>query len=171
MHLDPAAVSLMLRGKRKMTNEEAHRIADLLGVTVTEVLRRSGIEVLDDVRKVPISAWVDEQGVISLFPEKTHETVIGPADCPAGTYGVQVRSPTGPQDGWLLFVSPAQEKAADVLDRLCLVTTPKGHATVAIIRRGYRVDRWNLIVWPSRNVNTDTTLVWCSRVLWIKPLG
>lgn len=27
MELDPAAVSLMLRGQRKMTNEEAHQVS------------------------------------------------------------------------------------------------------------------------------------------------
>ena len=34
LELDPAAVSLMLRGQRKMTNEEAHQISMILGVPI-----------------------------------------------------------------------------------------------------------------------------------------
>ena len=40
--LDPAAVSLMLRGKRKMSASEAADIARLLGVGTDEVLARAG---------------------------------------------------------------------------------------------------------------------------------
>ena len=43
MSLDPAAVSLMIRGKRKMSAAEAAEIARFLGVSVTEVLVRAGI--------------------------------------------------------------------------------------------------------------------------------
>ena len=42
MGLDPAAVSLMLRGKRKMTTTEAAEIARLLNVEVGEVMVRAG---------------------------------------------------------------------------------------------------------------------------------
>lgn len=42
LDLDPAAVSLMLRGKRKMSAAEASEIAVQLGVSVQEVLVRAG---------------------------------------------------------------------------------------------------------------------------------
>lgn len=42
LHIDPAAVSLMLRGKRKMTAAEAAEVARLLGVSVDEVVLRAG---------------------------------------------------------------------------------------------------------------------------------
>ena len=42
MGLDPAAVSLMLRGKRKMSAAEAAEIARLLNVSVEEVLLHAG---------------------------------------------------------------------------------------------------------------------------------
>lgn len=169
MKLDPAAVSLMLRGIRGMDPSEAHQMASILGVKTTEVLRQAGVAVTDDVRKVPISASVDEHGVVSLFPDKTHDKADGPADCPAGTYGVQCRAPTALQDGWLLFVSPAQMEPHGMLDKLCLVTTQKGYATIAMVRRGYRTGTFNLISWPLRDVRADTSVAWCSPVLWIKP--
>jgi hypothetical protein len=42
MGLDPAAVSLMLSGRRKMTVSEAKEIARALGVDVAEVLAHCG---------------------------------------------------------------------------------------------------------------------------------
>lgn len=169
MGLDAAAVSLMLRDQRKMTNEEAHFIASTIGVPVTEVLRRAGIDVLDDVRLVPISASVDAKASVTLFPAKTHDKVHGPADCPAGTFAVQVRAPSLIQDGWLLFVSPAQLEPSELLDRICLVTLKNGTQCIAVLRRGYRNGAFNLITWPEREQKTDCDVAWASHVLWIKP--
>lgn len=42
--LDPAAVSLMLHGRRKFTAREAVDIAGVLGVDVDEVLRHAGLK-------------------------------------------------------------------------------------------------------------------------------
>lgn len=169
MDLDPAAISLMLRDQRKMTNEEAHFIASTIGVTVTEVLRQAGIEVLDDVRAVPISAAVDAKAAVTLFPAKTHDKVHGPADCPAGTFAVQCRAPTTVQDGWLLFISPSQMEPTELLDRICLVTLKNGTQVIAVLRRGYRNGAFNLITWPEREQKMDTDVAWASHVLWIKP--
>jgi transcriptional regulator with XRE-family HTH domain len=169
MGLDPAAVSLMLRDQRKMTNEEAHFIASTIGVPVTEVLRRAGIEVLDDVRAVPIRASMNDGGSITLFPEKTYERVHGPADCPSGTHAIQVRAPTTVQDGWLLFISPAQQDATELFDRICLVTLKSGQQCIAVVRRGYRQGTFNLITWPDREQRMDVEIAWASHVLWIKP--
>lgn len=169
MGLDPAAVSLMLRGQRKMTSEEAHFIASTVGVPVTEVLRRAGIEVLDDVRAVPITASTNDHGEVTLFPDKTHDRVHGPADCPTGTLAIQVRAPSAIQDGWLLFISPAQQEPTELLDRICLVTIKSGKQCIAVLRRGYRQGAFNLITWPDREQRMDVDVAWASHVIWIKP--
>lgn len=169
LDLDHAAISLMFRGKRRMTPTEAKKIADVLGVKVTEVLRRAGVAVQDDVQRVPITCYINGNGVVTLFPEKTHDSVVGPADCPKGTYAVQCRCPSQPQDGWLVFVSPAQNMAEQQMDRLCLVAMNEGTSTIAVVRRGYRNGTYNLITWPARDLRTDSLVAWCAPVLWIKP--
>jgi plasmid maintenance system antidote protein VapI len=169
LNIDPAAASLMLRAKRKMTSHEAHQIAQILGVPLNEIMRQAGIDVIDDVRRVSVTSFMDEHGHVSLMPARTHDTVIGPADCPIGTYAIQVRSPTTVKDGWLLFVNPAQAPANDNIDKLCSNATHEGKQLVGVIRRGYRRDTHNLILWPSNNIASDVTLAWSSSVLWIKP--
>ena len=43
MSLDPAAVSLILRGKRKLQLDEARQMADILKVSINDVLLAAGI--------------------------------------------------------------------------------------------------------------------------------
>jgi len=50
LELDPSAVSLMLRGMRTMTADEANRISGLLTIPVTEVLAQAGIPIEEDAR-------------------------------------------------------------------------------------------------------------------------
>lgn len=54
--LDPAAVSLMIRGKRKMSAAEAAELARLLGVTVNEVMRHAGIARVEYFENGPVKA-------------------------------------------------------------------------------------------------------------------
>lgn len=169
LDLDPAAVSLMLRGQRRMTPAECKAIADVLGASVTEVLRRAGVAVVDDIKRVPVKGYADSEGVVTLFPSKTHDHAIGPADCPAGTYGIQVRAPGLPQDGWLLFVSPAEHEPGTHLDQLCTTALDTGLQVIAIVRRGYRSGTHNLVNYPSMTIRQDCKPVWAAPVLWIRP--
>lgn len=170
MGLDPAAVSLMLRGQRKMTNEEALQISGFLGTKVTEVLRQAGIEVLDDVRSVSVTGYIDDTAVVTLFPRRTFDKVIGPADCPVGTYALQMRIPNSPKDGWMYFISPAEEDPRNCLGKVCCIALDNGEHVLSSLQRGYRTGTFNLIRCSTGTaLRTDANVVWVSPVLWIKP--
>ncbi len=169
LELDPAAVSLMLRGQRKMTNEEAHQVSMILGVPITEVLRQAGIEVTDDVRRVKVTGYVDKESEVTLFPKRTHDRVVGPADCPDGTYALQIRYPNSPKDGWMYFVSPSEDDPRAHLGQLCCVAVSSGEHLVGFVNRGYRSGTCNLVRGNGAALRTDADLTWASRILWIKP--
>lgn len=169
LDLDPAAVSLMLRGQRRMTNEEAHRISGVIGSPITEVLRQAGIEVNDDIRRAKVTGYASDNGTVTLFSRKTHDKVVGPADCPDGTYAIQIRAPNTTMDGWMLFVSPAEQEADANLDKLCTVAIDTGEQVVAVLRRGYRTGTHNLVNYPAMSIRQDCKAIWASPVLWIKP--
>lgn len=171
LELDPAAVSLMLRGQRKMTNEEAHQVSLILGVPITEVLRQAGIEVIDDVRRVKVTGHIDENATVTLFPKRTQDKVIGPADCPEGTYALQMRYPNNTKDGWMYFVSPSEDDPRAHLGQLCCIALENGEHVVSTLHRGYRSGTFNLIRCSTgQALRTDASVVWASRILWIKPL-
>lgn len=169
MELDPAAVSLMLRGQRRMTNDEAHQLSLILGVPITEVLRQAGIEVSDDVRRVKVTGYVDGAAEVTLFPKRTHDRVVGPADCPEGTYALQVRDTRSPKDGWMKFISPSEDDPRQHLGQFCCVALQTGEHLVAFLHRGYRSGTYNLVRETGEQLRTDADVVWASRVLWIKP--
>lgn len=170
MELDPAAVSLMLRGQRRMTNEEAHQLSIILGVKTTEILRQAGIAVSDDVRHVKVTGFIDGEAVVTLFPRRTHDKVVGPADCPEGTYALQKRTPNSPQDGWMYFVSPSEDDPRAHLGKLCCVALDNGEHVAAFVQRGYRTGTFNLIRCSGVALRTDANVTWASTVLWVKPL-
>jgi plasmid maintenance system antidote protein VapI len=170
MDLDPAAVSLMLRGQRKMTNEEAHQVSLILGVKTTEVLRQAGIAVREDVRHVKVTGYIDGEAVVTLFPGRTHDKVVGPADCPEGTYALQMRFPNNTKDGWMYFVSPTEDDPRAHLGQVCVIALENGEHVVSTLQRGYRTGTFNLIRCSTgQALRTDANVVWASRVLWIKP--
>jgi transcriptional regulator with XRE-family HTH domain len=171
LDIDPAAASLMLRGKRRMTPHEAHQISVILGTPLNEVMRFAGIDVTEDIHNCPVIAHVNEHGAVTLMPPGTHDLAKGPADCPVGTYAVQVRSHASIKDRWMLFVTPAQRSAEKNLDLLCLVATTDGKQVLAVVRRGYRRDTCNLVLWPSMEILSDAQIAWTSTVQWIKPLS
>lgn len=170
MELDPAAISLMLRGQRRMTNAEAHQMSIILGVAITEVLRQAGIEVIDDVRRVKVTGYIGKDNAVTLFPKRTHDKVVGPADCPEGTYALQVRNPGNVRDGWMFFISPAEEDPRAHMGQMCCVALENGEHIMAIVQRGYRSGTFNLINGSTGEaLRTDASVVWASPILWIKP--
>jgi transcriptional regulator with XRE-family HTH domain len=167
--LDPAAVSYMLSGKRTMSMDEAKSIADILLVPVTEVMRQAGIDVLDDVRRVPIAGYIGPGSVVTLLPKGTHDTVIAPADVPSGSFALQLRVPNNPYDGWITFVSGQHQPPGELLDRYCILATSDGQMLSALIRRGYKQKLHNLMLLPDGHVLENREVAWGARVLWIQP--
>jgi hypothetical protein len=171
MELDPASMSYMLAGKRKMTMEEAKQIAGHLLLPVTEVMRQAGIDVQDDVRKVPIAGYVSSGGNVTLLPNGTHDEVVCPPDVPSGSFALQVRMVNEIRDGWLYFVSGTHQEPQECIDKLCLVALKDGRLIHAMIKRGYKRGAYNLVMASSDpEVLENKELAWAARVLWIQPI-
>lgn len=169
--LDPAAVTLMLRGDRRMTTEETQKIASLLGVPVTEVIRRAGVDVRDDVRKIKICGYLNENAVAECFgEEESMDYIESPADVPAGSYAVQVRDHMSPHDGWVMVVSSEKVDAERVMDRACACETEDGLIRVGVIKKGYKRGSFNLVVTATKpQIIENADIKWASPILWIKP--
>lgn len=171
INLDPAAVSYMLSGKRAMSMDEAKAIAEILLVPVTEVMRQAGIDVLDDIRKVPIAGHLNGRGVVSLLPRGTHDLVVAPADVPTGSFCLQMRAVNSARDGWLYFVSGEQLEPGECLDRFCVVALKDGALMLSMVKRGYKRELYNLVLMADGepSVLENKELMWGARVLWILP--
>lgn len=168
INLDPAALSLMLRGRRAMKLEEAGNIARLLGVPVAEVLHHAGVEISSLGASVAITGWLDPHGEVHFEPDLGE--VDRPHDLPSDVTAIQCRtagSDLDYMDGWLLYVSkPSQPVATEHIGRLCLVRIAAGVVYLAQLRRGYRPARWN-IAGPVAHAN-DVALDWSAAIVMIR---
>ena len=168
MELDPASVSLMLRGMRRMTTAEANKIATILGVQVTEVLRQAGVPVSQDAHMVVLSGTIDARGKVKDLKNSTRQ--MAPHDVPTDGLALQVRCPSSASDGWVIFCSSAKSPPELSLERFCVVHLTSGSSVVGTLRKGYEKDTYNVFTsLPSESSLENVSVSNVSAVLWIRP--
>lgn len=169
MGLDSAAVSLMLRGKRKMTVEEAAQIAVLLQSSTQEVLEAAGVVVAGG-KQVPVIGVCLSDGTVVLHPEGTHDMVDAPPGMPADAVAIQTRSAGTDRpmyDGWLSYLSERQQPPEKSIDTYAMVAIKTNGLHMRHVKRGYKRGTYNLTDNTGRTTE-NVELAWASPVLWIK---
>lgn len=170
LELDPSAVSLMLRGRRTMTAQEANKISGLLTIPVTEVLAQAGIQIDEDSRQLPVKAWFDARGALHMITAKSPRRVTAPRDVPAQGLAVQLRAPELSQDGWVLFSGAFDPRVDAMIDRLCIVELKANGHMVGTLKRGYDDERFNLVPFTGTGAVENITPKAAAPVLWIRPV-
>ena len=171
--LDPAAVSLALRGKREMKIAEAAAIARLLGVPADEVMERAGVRISTKNTMVPISGTID--GTAELHMDLQSDlTVPHPGgDLPEDCYAVICRTAGTDlehMDGWVLFtgqMNPEGGISPEAVGRLSFCRIKGGGIYVARIVRGMKRGRWTLHL-PT-GVMHDVEVEWAKPVMLVVP--
>lgn len=170
--MDPAAVSLMLRGKRKMTLNEAADLARLLGVPLNQVLDHAGIDAPKDAKgMIPIVGWVDDFGEVHM--EKVHgpRRAPRPVEVPEGSVALRIQD-RGPMDGWLAYYVPQERLDPDAVGRWAVIQlAAKGPQYLRVLARGYEPGKWTLQ--PLRPAGEGrkvegVKVEWACPVVWIR---
>ncbi len=170
MELDPSAVSLMVRGLRKMSAEEANRISNLLTIPVTEVLARAGIPIEEDTRSFPVRAYLDIDGMVRELKGKQLRHFTAPRDVPLGALVLQVRAPAVQQNGWIIVAGQFDARVQAMIDRLVVLEISGGARRCGYVKRGYDPDRVTVIPFPSGTAVENLPAVAAAPVLWIRPV-
>ena len=168
MELDPAAVSLMLRGMRRMTPKEAHQLAVILGFDVTEVLRRAGVPVTEDITMATVVGTIDSAHNVSMLPAASQHSVVAPPECYTNTLVLQTRDRATLRDGWLYFVSPVREQPETRLGQLSIIHVD-GHTVLGWVTSAYLTGKFNVTSGHGEDLAVDAEPDWVSPVLWVKP--
>jgi len=166
--LDPAAVSLTLRGKREMKIAEAAAIARLLGVPADEVMEHAGVRIASKNTLIPIGGTMDGTAEVHV-DLKTLDAVPHPGgDLPEKAIGVLCKtegSDLTHMDGWLLFAKAGFDEPGimpEAVGRLSFCRVKSGGIYVARIVRGMQRGRWTL--------HTPTGVMKDAEVEWAKPI-
>lgn len=173
--LDPAALSLMLRGKRSIQLSEARQLADLLNVPLIEVLRHAGIAMPEEgTRQYHLFGHLDSDGELHLIKDGT-ETVTGPAELPPDAVAVRCRTSRSQYDlldGWVFFAEKPKPPSPDAIGRYCLASPRKLKPLACFVLRGYKPGTANLMcgfffgaLKPVENIVLD----WVAPVIWVRP--
>lgn len=170
LELDPSAVSLMLRGMRTMTADEANRISGLLTIPVTEVLAQAGIPIEEDARSMPIKATIDARGALHPVGAKNPRRVVAPRDVPAAGLAMQVRAPELLQDGWVLFAGAFDTRVMTMIDRVAVVEIAGDGRVVGTIKRGYDDGRVSVVPFVGSANIENVEPKSAAPVLWIRPV-
>lgn len=172
MGMDSGAVSLTLRGKRKMTMEEAAQIAVLLQRSTSEVLEAAGIP-LHEASQVPVIGFSQADGTVVLHPDGTHDMVDAPPGMPSDAVAIQARTAGTERsmyDGWLFYLSERQQTPDKALDTFALVAAKSNGLLLRHVKRGYKRGTYNLTD-HAGHLAQNVELAWASSVLWIKTVA
>lgn len=132
-----------------MRFDEAKQLAQLLGVTVDDVLRHAGIPVGAGAL-VPIVGTVDGAGEAHVDWGQDLGRLPAPAEMPPNTVAVVFQTaatPLDPMDGWACFLAPPVDGVpVAAVGRLCLARLAgSGTIVLRFLRRSYMPARFNLI--------------------------
>lgn len=137
LSIDPAGVSLMLRGRRKIRIEEAGVIAKILSVPVEDVLRHAGVEteVIHD-HMTPVVGWIDIDGKIHAEGVEGAKHVARPAELDFTGQALRYQC-DGSMDGALVYFHPGEGIEPSSIGRMAVVETKDGQRLLRTIKRGY----------------------------------
>ena len=173
--LDPSAVSLMFRGKRRMQMAEAAQVSRLLGVPLDDVIRHAGIHApamaandLPDLA-IPLVYWVDGHG--EMHGIEAGQRVEVKAALPDDTIAAQCRTAMTPlehMDRWLiLFSAPTRSGIQpDAIGKYSVIRLPGGLMTMGYLRPGYERGKHAI---HRGNTITEAAIEWATPVLMIVP--
>lgn len=168
MDLDPASVSKMLRGQRRMTAAEANTIARILGLPTTEVLRQAGVPVSEGVHSVSLTGVIDAAGEVHDLPRPKRQVV--PPDVPGDGFALQIRCPASPADGWLILCASQVLQAMDAIERLAVIHLRGGGRVLGTIRKGYDSGLFNVLQQlPIAGMLENQEIAGANPVLWVRP--
>ena len=182
--LDPAAVSYMINGKRRVSIEEANRISEIFGVLPTEVMRQVGVQVEESGMYVPIGAYTTNGcEVLPLDHGGMPTQVLAPPDVGRRSFVIQDRTSGSPRDGWLMFTAGEAMPPDLALNRLALISlqgadTRNGGeeypATeiLGIASPAYNMGQYKILLAPElKKYLHDQFISHIRPILWIQPLS
>ena len=173
--VDPASVSVLLSGNRRLQLAEAEVIAQLLNEPVVDVLRHAGVSVeAGSAESVPIVGWIDDENVVHFKrPATGQRTVEAPPGVPSGCVALryETQNTLGSRDGWLIFFVPGSVVDVDALGRWSVVDVD-GKTVLRVINRGHSRGSYKLTSHRAGIAPGEAGSVRAATpVLWVRCLG
>lgn len=166
LSLDPSALSLMFRGRRKMTTAEAAELSRVLGLPLDEIMLHAGAAGAQPVTTVPLVYSIDDQG--ELHAKRPGERVPALGDLPEATVAARNEDHASAYHGWTYFFVPRAGIPIEVIGKKAIVQMTNGTKYLRFVRNGLQPGRYDLLARGNVSV-TGVSLTSASPILAIKP--
>lgn len=171
--MDPAAMSLLLRGRRRMTLDEASQLSRLLGVAMDDVLEHAGVRLdhaQDGAGRVPVVGWMDDGGAVHPGASRGPRTVDAPPADVKGVEAIRLQTTMGlldAVDGGFVYYRPRKGVPVEAVGRWCVVSLEDGGRVVRLVKRGYAKGTYALIGMDG-STDDEARVEAAAPVLWVK---
>lgn len=163
--VSPAAVTHLFRGLRRMRITEAAEIAQLLGLHLSEVLERAGVQTAREAH-CQIRFAIDAKG--ELTPRKDRAVVPVPLACSADAIAARCEDPASQRFGWVYYYEPKTSVDVTAHNRLCVAQTKDGRTLIAFCAPGF--DGVSFILQRENGATEAAELTSASPIAWVKLL-
>jgi transcriptional regulator with XRE-family HTH domain len=164
----PSAISLMLKGKRRIQLHEATEIASVLGTPIDALLDAAGLEIPRENRSlVPVVGWVDRTGEVHTNPPEGPKRVNRPTGMPDGTAALRILDQS-PMHGWIIYYVESDLVDPMAVGRWSIAQTVGGGRYLAVLTRSYDLEKWALTHVTTGKTVDRMKVKWACPVVWVK---
>ena len=148
LNMDPASLSLLMSGKRRMRVDQAAALSELVKVPLGEVIRRAGVDMPGSDRGLlNVIGFIDGMGGVTVREDSPGMTFRFNAELTDGAKGFQFRTAQTAADVWdgYIVAVEAPTVAAAAIGNTGVIKT-RGHGMLfGRARRGYATDHYTVI--------------------------
>lgn len=168
LNIDPAAMSLMLAGRRKMQLHEATAMAAKLGVPMDTVLGAAGIAPPTTGRAyLLLAGTIRPNGTVSMTAPEGPRRVERPTGSPEGTVALRIDD-RGPLHRWTAYYVSTDQLDPAAVGRLAVIQPAEGSRVFAVLQHGSTNQVWTLQPLFGVKASEDVRVRWASPVTWLK---
>ncbi|NBN62079.1 helix-turn-helix domain-containing protein [Pannonibacter tanglangensis] len=165
LNISASAVTKLLQGVRRMQLNEAGVIATLLGVPVSEVLERAGVQTAREAQ-CPVNFVSDATGEVKPRAEKAWVQL--PLAGDESTVAVRCEDPMSARFGWVYYYTPQDGVDVTAHNRMCVVRLRDGRAVIAFCVLGF--DGKTFVLQRENGTVETAQITSASPISWVKLL-
>jgi hypothetical protein len=136
MNQDPTQLSYIISGARELKVSQAVAMADVFGVSLSEVVRRFGLKG-DADNTVAVQFEVHDDLHVSKLP-KPYVEAPAPPGCPSTGFAVRLKAPHSAGNFWsgmLCFMAPGNHDVRECIGRPSLIETEDKKRLFGVLSR------------------------------------
>jgi DNA-binding transcriptional regulator YdaS (Cro superfamily) len=168
LDVDPAIVTLIFDGRRRIQPEEVPLLARILNATEMQVMRAAGMSVPVPTKAGTVRVVGHIGGTEPEFDWTAHvDEIPAPPDVPPETVALRFSAAHDIRDGEIIFVTPPTLQPTELLNYRVLASVDGNGVCVGFLRRGSKPGVMTLIDETGQQLN-NVKVLWATQVLWVK---